>query len=72
MPMIYFQVFDMALGPLTIQIASETVNPQRVLRLHQFFRSPPILSKMDWCTCEVIPSDYVTDSVDTQLLCFDR
>ncbi|XP_064623085.1 WD repeat-containing and planar cell polarity effector protein fritz homolog isoform X2 [Lineus longissimus] len=66
------QLFDMALGPLTVQITSEKVNPQRVLRLHQFFRSPPILSKMEWCTCEVIPSDYVADSVDSQLLCFDR
>ncbi|XP_023930059.1 WD repeat-containing and planar cell polarity effector protein fritz homolog isoform X2 [Lingula anatina] len=64
------QVFDQALNPLLVQLVSEEINPVKVLEIGSYFRSPPVLKRMDWCPNS---SEITTESTTSSLfMVFDR
>ncbi|XP_014670186.1 PREDICTED: WD repeat-containing and planar cell polarity effector protein fritz homolog [Priapulus caudatus] len=66
------RAFDMTLGQLSLGVISENPKPSKVLELNMYFRAPPTVQLMQWCDCEVRPTDYMTDVVDSLVLIFDR
>ncbi|KAL3874609.1 hypothetical protein ACJMK2_037597 [Sinanodonta woodiana] len=67
-----FQIFDMALTPLRVQVLTEEPNPQRLLKISKFFKVPPPLKEIHWCPFDPQSADWGGDYTDAMVIVYDR
>ncbi|KAK3608618.1 hypothetical protein CHS0354_042616 [Potamilus streckersoni] len=67
-----FQILDMALTPLRVQVLTEEPDPHRVLQISKFFKVPPPLKEINWCPFDPQSADWGGDYTDVMVIVFER